>query len=171
MTVVVERRLRFEFADTWDVSRYESWGFYRDAYKNQPGGRKAVDIVAIEPGSHAWLVEATDYRWGVAQMRNVPKIGALIAETAKKFIDTVSGLDAAQTVATADDERSFARSAMSCPKRSVVLHLEQPRKPSKLYPRFFDPAVVRQELKRLVRTLDPTRESSTSTPRVTSLGP
>ena len=36
----------------------------------------------------------------------------------------------------------------------VVLHLEQPRSHSKLFPRVFDLADVQQKLKQLVRTID-----------------
>jgi hypothetical protein len=44
---------------------------------------------------------------------------------------------------------------LACNRIRVVLHLEQPTKHSKLFPRPIDPAWVEQKLKQLLKAIDP----------------
>jgi hypothetical protein len=53
------------------------------------------------------------------------------------------------------DEKAFARKALRSPRLRVVLHLEQPARPSTLFPRAIDPANVQTRLKQFVKAIDP----------------
>jgi hypothetical protein len=63
----------------------------------------------------------------------------------------------AAAAANANDnmERESAVFALACRRFRVVLHLEQPKKRSKLFPRAIDPADVFQRLKQLIKAIDP----------------
>jgi hypothetical protein len=49
----------------------------------------------------------------------------------------------------------MSRAALACNQIRVVLHLEQPAKRSKLFPRAIDPAQVKQKLRQLLKAIDP----------------
>jgi hypothetical protein len=56
--------------------------------------------------------------------------------------------------ANESDEKSFAKKILQSKSIKVVLHLEQPEKHSKLFPRAIDPAAVKQSLKRQLKAID-----------------
>jgi hypothetical protein len=64
-------------------------------------------------------------------------------------------LVAARANANDRAERELAIAALRCRRLRVVLHLEQPEKHSKLFPRAIDPADVTQRLKQLIKAIDP----------------
>ena len=49
----------------------------------------------------------------------------------------------------------MAGAALRCPRLRVVLHLEQPVRPSTLFPRAIDPANIQLRLKQLIKAIDP----------------
>ena len=86
MTEITEEALTFTFPSSWQVSKADEWSFYRNQFaKRFDGvrlackkcnaevrcrecntvktiGTKAVDILAIDSESVAWLIEVKDYR-------------------------------------------------------------------------------------------------------------
>lgn len=68
--------------------------------------------------------------------------------------DTLAGLAAAKCNAVEPDEKQFAKSALQNSKIRVVLHLEQPLKSSKLFPRAIDNSKVQLKLKQWLKTVD-----------------
>lgn len=141
--------IRFEFPEGWQVDKYDEWAYYKAYLRAQPG-TKAVDLLAISPEKTAWLIEVKDYRRHIRT-----KTIDICEEVAKKVHDTLAALLACQTMATDDNEQKIAKLAARARKLRVVLHLEQPKKPSKLYPRAFDPANVKIKLKSLLKQIDP----------------
>ena len=54
-----------------------------------------------------------------------------------------------------DKTQQLAYEAVTADCLRVVLHLEQPAKHSKLFPRAIDPADIQQKLRKLVKAIDP----------------
>jgi hypothetical protein len=52
-------------------------------------------------------------------------------------------------------ESSFAEEFLKGNQLHVVLHLEQPKTHSKLFPRAIDPLDIQQKLKKLIKPIDP----------------
>ena len=150
MPTITEQQLQFDFPNGWLASKFDQWSFYRNQFQNVCGGTKAVDLLAVEPRVCLWSVEVKDYR----QYRRTKTID-LADEIALKVRDSLSALVAARANANDTVERQMARNALGCSRLRVVLHLEQPRKHSKLFPRAIDPAKVQQRLKQLVKAIDP----------------
>jgi hypothetical protein len=150
MPNIAEGKLRFTFPDGWNVSKYDEWVHYRNHFIKVCVGVKAIDILALEPRGSCWLLEIKDYRQHVRT-----KTIDLAEELAEKARDTLAGLVAAQFCANDDSEKNWARQALRSRNLSVVLHLEQPIKHSKLFPRAINPATVLQRLKQLVKAIDP----------------
>jgi hypothetical protein len=150
MTTIREGKLSFTFVNLWNVSKYDGWSHYRNQSINVCGGMKAIDVLALEPKGCCWLLEVKDYR-------EHPRIKVinLADEMAEKVRDTLAGLVAAQFCANDDNEKHSARQALRAKSLKVVLHLEQPAKHSKLFPRAINPAAVLQRLKQLVKAIDP----------------
>ncbi|APW60528.1 hypothetical protein [Paludisphaera borealis] len=150
MATLTEGKLRFTFAEDWTVSQYDDWGHYRNQFIKVCGSIKAVDVVAIEPNGCCWLLEIKDYREHVRT-----KTIHLADEMAEKVRDTLAGLVAAQFRADDESEKIAAKQALRATSLRVVLHLEQPTKPSKLFPRAINPATVLQRLRQLIKAIDP----------------
>jgi len=146
--VITEDRLTFSFPDGIKATKYDDWSFYRNQFNHAFGGSKATDLIAID-GNTTWLVEIKDYR----QHRRTKPID-LGDEVAIKVRDTLAGLTAAQCTANDAAEKQFARRALKTTKWQVVLHLEQPQKQSKLFPRAINPADVLQKLKQKLKAID-----------------
>jgi hypothetical protein len=142
-----EDRLTFSFNRDTAV-HYDKWSFYRNQFNSAFGGAKAVDFVYLD-GQKAWLIEVKDYR---ANRRT--KLVDLADEVAWKVRDTLAGLVAAQSNANDADEQAFAKQAVH-KKLRVVLHLEQPEKPSKLFQQVVDPSKLRMALKQRLKSIDP----------------
>jgi len=148
--VIIEGKLKFTFCEDCCASQYDNWSFYRNQFQNTCGSAKAVDILCVTNNT-TWLIEIKDYR---AHPRTKPvDIGD---EIAFKVRDTLAGLVAAKVNANVQDEKQFATLALQEHLRSirVVLHLEQPAKHSKLFPKAINPANVKQKLKQRLKAID-----------------
>lgn len=150
MVRIQEGSLAFEFGDGWRVLKYDDCTFYRRQFNRVCGGAKAVDIAALSPSNELWLIEAKDYR---AEQRTKPS--ELADEVAAKVRDTLAALPVAAVRANVEAEREFAALARCANNLRVVLHLEQPAKPSKLFPRVCDPANLILQLRSLLKPIDP----------------
>lgn len=151
MPILNEGNLSCTFPDKWDVTKYDDWAFYRSQFVNSCYGNKAVDFLAYNPdGRVLWLIELKDYR----QFRRTKddKL-SLWEEIAIKARDTLAGLFAAK-VAITHTQQSYAALALKAKKLCIVLHLEQPRTHSKLFPRVYDPADIQQKLKQTLKPID-----------------
>ena len=149
--------LRFDFDATVAAQIYDQWQHYTTVWNTPPGGQKAVDVVAVEgqlPPRVAWLIEAKDFR----VITNPPKpsnIGGLAQSVADKAAHTLAGLADASANAVAPGEKQLATDALASATRRVVLHLEPHTGPrSALFPSGFAASVL-QQLRRLVRRIDP----------------
>ena len=149
MPTITVGQLRFTFPDTWQVSQFDGWSFYINQFQQVCGGTKAIDILALDSPC-CWLIEIKDYR----QHRRMKSID-LAEEIATKVRDSLAALVAASIYANDDIEKSLAIAAVRCTRLRVVLHLEQPAKHSKLYPRAIDPANVQLRLRQLIKAIDP----------------
>jgi hypothetical protein len=150
MPRIIEGQLQFDFPTGWEAAKFDEWSFYVNQFQSFCGGAKAVDVIAVEPSVCLWKIEAKDYR----QHRRTKTID-LAEEVAIKVRDSLAAIIAAQANANQADEQRIARKASRCPRVRVVLHLEQPRKHSSLFPRAIDPAKVKQRLKQLIKAIDP----------------
>ncbi|MBT3368221.1 MAG: hypothetical protein HN416_13795 [Nitrospina sp.] len=162
---ITEGSLIFTFPNSWKASCYDKWKFYRKHFAKICNETKAVDILALEPSnSCAWLIEVKDYR----QHRRT-KPSDLAEEVACKMKGTLAGLACGRLNAAKANEKQLSEEAMQAHKLRVVLHVEQPAKHSKLFPRAFDPADVKAKLRKKVRAIDPhplVLEKANSTKRV-----
>lgn len=151
MPLVREGNLTFEFPAGWEVAKLDDWSFYRKQFQSVCNGTRAVDALAIEPG-HAcvWYIEIKDYRQHVRQ-----KTLHIADETAYKVRDSLALIAAASANANDAVEKAQARRAVRGESIRVVLHLEQPARHSKLFPRKIDLANTQQKLRQLVRAIDP----------------
>ena len=143
-----EDRLTFSFPASSQVAKYDDWAFYRKQFNAAFGGTKAVDIVYIT-NETTWLIEVKDYR---ANRRT--KVMDLGLEVSTKVRDTIVGLMAAKCYANNTTEKKIAKSAISKNKIRVVLHLEQPARHSKLFPKAINVADVQMKLKQLLKPID-----------------
>lgn len=140
--------ITFRFPEGWDAQQYDCWAFYRDQWSRMRDGIKAVDVLAWAPDKVAWFIEVKDYR---VHARTKPT--SLPEEVAAKVFDTLAALLSAALGATAPEERRLARRVLEAKKVRVVLHLEQPARTSKLFPRI-DPANVQQKLRQILKPVD-----------------
>lgn len=150
MPTITEGNLSFSFPNAWEASKFDEWRFYKKQFQSVCGGAKAVDVIAVEPNTCLWKIEVKDYR----QHRRTKSID-LAEEIATKVRDSMAALMAAQVNANDGDEKRIAGKAVRCPRIRIVLHLEQPSKSSKLFPRAIEPATVQQRLKQLLKAIDP----------------
>ena len=150
MPFITEGELTFIFPDTWQASKFDDWSFHRNQFQNVCGGAKAVDVLAIEPKKCFWIIEIKDYR-----RHRRTKVIDLETEIAEKVRDSLAGLVAAKANANDVTEEELAVSALQCPRLRVVFHLEQPAKHTTLFPRAINAANVQQNLKRLIKAIDP----------------
>ncbi len=146
-----EARLACDFPDDWHVTKYDDWPFYQNQFRNCCKGCKGMDFLGFEPSAGTlWMVELKDYRQ--FQRTKDDKI-SLWDEVAVKARDTLAGLFAAKVEVGCNDH-GFALLSFSATKLRVVLHLEQPRTHSKLFPRVYNLADVQQKLKQIVKPID-----------------
>ena len=145
---ITEGQLTFHFPESLQATQYDDWSFYRNQFNLAFGGTKAADLLVIDD-STTWLVEIKDYR----QHRRTKPID-LGDEVAFKVRDTLAGLAAAQCNANDAQEKQFARRALKAKKWRVVLHLEQPQKNSRLFPRAINPVAVLQKMKQKLKPID-----------------
>lgn len=148
--VIIEGQLTFTFPMGWQAVKYDDWKFYRKQFIKTFGSPKAIDVLAIDNVNACWHIEIKDYR----QFRRTKTID-ITEEMATKVFDTMAGLVAASVNANDANERAFATRALRGDRLCVVLHLEQPQKHSKLFPRKYVLANVQQKLRQLIRAIDP----------------
>lgn len=141
--------LQFEFPSDWSVAQYDEWSFYRNQFCKVRDGVKAVDLIAIDHQKTAWMIEVKDYR----RSKRTKPLG-IGEEIAQKVFDTLAALLPAAINANDDDERQTAKAIIGAKRIRIVLHLEQPKHPSTLFPRAFDPSVVALKLKTLLKSID-----------------
>jgi hypothetical protein len=141
--------LTFSFSDGWQVSKYDEWLFYRNRFGKMRNGIKALDLLAISPAGIAWLIEAKDYR---RQRRTKPS--SLPDEVAQKVLDTLAAIVPAKVNGDVPNETAIATAVTAAHSLRVVLHLEQPRKHSKLFPRAINPADVQMKLRQILKPVD-----------------
>lgn len=149
MIEIIEGSLVFSFSDDATVSKYDEWSFYRNQFNAAFGGMKAVDLLYVAK-RRTWLIEIKDYR--TSRRTKTIDLGE---EIALKIRDTLAGLCAAQCNANDEKEKTTAAAALKNQTLKIVLHLEQPLKHSKLFPRAIDPAKIKQKLKQLLKSVDP----------------
>ncbi len=144
----VDQTLTFSFPDDWHISQYDEWAFYRNRFSKMHEGIKGVDLLAVDPASTAWFIEVKDYR---KQSRTKPL--PLAEEIFGKVYDTLAAIVPAKCNAE-NEEQSHAEKVAHCKKIRVVLHLEQPPVPSKLFPKKFDLSNVQQQLRIRLKPID-----------------
>lgn len=129
--------------------KYDDWAFYRRQINRLAGGAKAVDFLVLDRNT-LWLVEVKDYR---THRRTKPT--ELSQEMAEKVRDTLAGLVCARFNGRDDAELAFARDALETVRIRVVLHLEQPRRVSRLFPTLINPAGLVLKMKQILKAVDP----------------
>lgn len=150
MTPLKVENLYFYFPSNWLASKYDDWTYYQKHFRQIVTRTKAVDVLAIDPQNTAWLIEVKDYRTH-PRSKKTP----LPNEIAQKVRDSLAGIASASLNANVSDERTHAQAMFQSQEIRVVLHLEQPNKSSRLFPRVFDPANIQKQLKQLVKSVDP----------------
>ena len=142
--------LDFDFPASWQTSKYDDWIFYRRQFSPMRNGIKSIDLLAVDPEKTAWFIEVKDYR---ANVRTKPS--ELGDEVARKVFDTFAAMLPAKVNANDADELQMATAVLGAKKLRVVVHLEQPKKHSAFRPRAFDPGAVQEDLRRLLKPIDP----------------
>jgi hypothetical protein len=156
MPRVSEGSITFDFPDGFVVQKLDDTTFYRKHFQSLVQGLKAVDFLAFgSRESELWFLEVKDYR---AHRRT--KTIDLFDEVSQKVLSSLACLLAMRANANVSDEQVFAKKAAKQIRLKVVLHLEQPEKPSKLFPRVVDPSNVRIKLRQKVRSIDSKAEFS-----------
>ena len=148
MQIIDEGRLRFSFPDNTIASKYDDWAFYRQQFNRAFGGTKAVDFIHIDV-NQTWLIEVKDYRHNPREKKT-----QIVDEFAFKVRDTLAGLASAKCNANDSTEKKVARKAFAKNRIRVVLHLEQPSRPSRLYPTRYDIADLTNKLKQKIKAVD-----------------
>lgn len=149
MTVLDVDGLKFDFPASWSASKYDDWNFYRNQFLRIGSGMKAVDLIALSADT-TWMIEVKNYRF-----HRRTKTVNIHQEFADKVIHTLSALLPAKVNANDIAERDFAAKALRTKQLRLVLHLEQPAKHSKLFPRAIDPANVQLKLRQKLKAIDP----------------
>lgn len=150
-----EGSLRFQFPDHWRVCKLDETSFFQNRFQSfaKPAGgegSKSVDLVAYDPKrAELWLIEVKDYR---VQPRR--KSSELPLEIAQKVRDSLACIHAMASLGGGDDQK-FAQRALRQYRLRVVLHLEQPAKPSRLKPAVTHATGLKQKLKQAMRAIDP----------------
>lgn len=142
--------LTFDFPSHWLASKYDDWTYYQKHFRQIVSHTKAVDVLAIDPQNTAWLIEVKDYR-----RHRRSKKTPLPNEIAQKVKDSLAGMASASFNANVSNEKADAQALFRCYEIRVVLHLEQPNKNTRLFPRVYDPANIQKQLKQLVKSVDP----------------
>lgn len=158
MPILKEGHLEFTFPTNWIATQYDTWPFYKNQFKDACGGNSAVDFLAFDPTDHTlWLIEVKDYR----QYRRTKPIH-IWDEMALKLRDTLAGLITTK-INGSSLEKQDASTALKAQKLRFILHLEQPKKHSKLFPRTLDLSKIQGKLRQLLKPID-------AHPKVVELG-
>lgn len=146
--ILNEGGLSFKLEQVDFAEKYDDWRHYRNVYNSACGSSKAVDFLVSKAGT-LWLIEVKDYR---RHPRTKPS--DLADEVTVKVRDTMAGLVSAAFVGVDAHEKKISRGALALRKLRFVLHLEQPSKPSRLFPVSVDPADILMKLKQRLRFAD-----------------
>jgi hypothetical protein len=148
---ISEGGLEFAFPAGWEVSKYDGWAFYRRHFQ-KTAASKGVDILALgpRPGKTLWMIEVKDYRRN-PRTKKIP----IHDEITRKVRDTLAGILAATVRASVAQEQKFAQQCVRARNLRVALHLEQPAKTSKLFPRAFNAANLQLKLQSTIKAVDP----------------
>jgi hypothetical protein len=147
---IVEGAITFDFPVSFEVQKLDVTTFYKKHFQSFAGGAKAVDIIAFDSSRpELWLIEVKDYR----AHRRI-KTMDLFDEIATKVFSSLTCLLAMRANAIGE-EQAFAVQALKQFRLKVVLHLEQPSKPSKFFPQVIDPKAAPDKLKQRLRAIDP----------------
>ncbi len=149
MLKMTEGKLIFEFPNNWQAIKYHETTFYQKHFQKLAES-KAVDFVACEIGGNdeLWLIELKDYR-----IHRRTKVGDLFLEIASKVRDTLASLYLAQRKEEVD-VHNFVKMAAAKKRMRIVLHLEQPQRPSKLYPLAVERNNAQIKLRQQVQVVD-----------------
>lgn len=148
--VLKEKNLEFKFnlANDSAACKYDDWVFYRKHFIKVASATKAVDFIYIDKTSNnTWLIEVKDYRHPDTE-RITPS--ALANTVAAKVKDTLAGLVAAERNANKEEEKQFAKKALTSAKLRVALHVEQRK--SRLF--MIDVADLQTKLKQQIKAID-----------------
>lgn len=145
---LIEGSLSFELEQVNFAEKYDDWRHYRNVFNSACESSKAVDFLVSKAGT-LWLIEVKDYR---RHLRTKPS--NLADEVMLKVRDTMAGLVSTAFVGMDSGEKSTSRSALSHRKLRILFHLEQPSKPSRLFPMSVDPADILMKLKQRLRFAD-----------------
>ncbi|MCT8566612.1 hypothetical protein KZ381_10385, partial [Glaesserella parasuis] len=146
--VIKEGDLTFIFNEFILVEKYDDLSFYRNQFNAFVNGTKAVDIIVVDENDN-WMIEVKDYRQ-YQRTKTIP----LADEIAIKVRDTLAGIVAMKLNANNQSEQQFAKQFLKKNKIKIVLHLEQKRSNSRLFPQPIDPAELEQKLKKLLKADD-----------------
>ncbi len=139
------------FPEGWTVTKFDDWSFYRNQFSKMHDCIKAVDVLAIScRGDALWMIEVKDFR-KYKRKNSEP----LHEELWKKVFASLAALLPAKINSCDNDEKEFAREALSVSKIHVVFHGEQPKSSSKLFPESYNKENLLQELRRRMRAIDP----------------
>ncbi|MDO9783701.1 hypothetical protein Q7511_09730 [Glaesserella parasuis] len=146
--VIKEGDLTFIFNEFILVEKYDDLSFDRNQFNAFANGTKAVDIIVVDENDN-WMIEVKDYRQ-YQRTKTIP----LADEIAIKVRDTLAGIVAMKLNANNQSEQQFAKQFLKKNKIKIVLHLEQKRSNSRLFPQPIDPAKLKQKLKMLLKAVD-----------------
>lgn len=149
MTTLFVDGLTFQFPNDWIIGRYDDWAFYHNRFKRISNGLKALDLLAVSPNRTAWLIEVKDYR---RFQRSKPS--NLAEEVQSKALHTLAAILPAKINGNVDHETLVSTRVAEAHSLRVVLHLEQPAKHSRLFPRAIDPADIQMKLRQLLKPID-----------------
>jgi len=108
-----------------------------------------LDLLAVSPDGVAWLIEAKDYR-----MHRREKFSDLAEEVSQKIFDTLAAILPAKVNGDVAEETSVSTKVANAVNLRVVLHLEQPAKPSKMNPRTINLANIQLKLRKHLKPID-----------------
>lgn len=142
----------FTFPESWTVTKYDDWKYYREKFVKVGDGIKGVDLIALDPEQQIqlWLIEVKDFRKGLREKDLPPG-----EEICSKVLDTLAALLPAAINANIDAEKEFARSALNASRINIVFFAEQPIKPSRLFRPIFNQQDLQKKLREKLRAIDP----------------
>lgn len=127
MTEFEESRLKFSFADTWQVFQLDSSRFYRERLSAQVEETKAVDFIGIYQQEVLYFIEVKNFKGHRIENKDRLEKSALSTEIAQKIRDSIACIIAAnRTTAEAETWQEY-KNLLCNPKNtlSVVIWLEQ----------------------------------------------
>ncbi len=151
--VFQEGRVEFKFPDTWQVLRPEDASYYKRHFQNFADGCKEMDFILFDPAdSVLWLLEVKDYTTNPRT-----KTQCVLQEVAEKSRDSLALLYAGAICDNAQPPcvAQLAKDTWIPSKVRVILHIDQPNKPSKLFPGAPMAANAAQVLRSKVKAVDP----------------